>query len=53
MFVLEENVKVVDSGKMELIASISRIMDKDVHKLKEVPKLRIMQRTLPSIMKIY
>jgi len=28
-------------------------MDKDVHKLKEVPKLRIMQRTLPSIMKIY
>ena len=28
-------------------------MDKDVHKQKEVPKLRIMQRTLPSIIKIY
>ena len=28
-------------------------MDNDVHKQKEVPKLRIMQRTLPSIMKIF
>ncbi len=49
MCVLNGKDKVVDSNEMELIASISRIMDNDVHKQKEVPKQRIMH----SIIKIY